>query len=92
MGYSKKDDNIDECRKRFDEFKQFIIHNEIINECNYLKVYKCDDNKCFVYQFIDDNNEILYTSRKIENKTNCLKSMKSTCKNICNVEIKEIKE
>ena len=92
MGYSKEYDSSENCIKGLDKFRQFIIDNEITDECDYLKVFECADNKYFIYQFVDDNNNVLYTSRKIENKTNCLKSMKSTCENICNVEIKEIKE
>lgn len=92
MGYSKEYDSSEKCRNALDEFKEYIIHNNIKDECNYLKVFKSDDNKSYTYQFIDDNNEILYTSRKIETKTNCIKSMKSTCKNICHADVKEIKE
>ncbi len=90
MGNSKFYESRSLCIKGFEDFKNWIIKNDIHDECNFLKLNKISDRK-FIYQFVDENNEILYTSRIIETKTNCRNSMISTCKNIIKAKVKDLK-
>ena len=89
MGTYEGYPSYDMCKKKLDEFKEFIEKNKINNECKYLKLIK-KANRCFIYQFVNENNNVLYTSREIEIKQSCKDSMLSTCKNIIDAEIKEI--
>lgn len=89
MGTSKGYSSYELCKKKLEEFKKFIEENKIKDECKYLKLIKKAD-RCFIYQFVDENNDVLYTSREIEIKQSCKNSMVSTCKNIIDAEIKEI--
>ena len=81
MGYSKEYNSKSECLKGLDKFKDFIINNDIIEECKYLELKKIDRRK-YRYQFIDEKGNILYKSRIIESRQSCKNSMMSTCKNI----------
>ncbi len=87
MGNSKGYATYSECIKGIQQFKDFIQKNEINDEGKYVKIEKLGERK-FVYIFHNEDDEILYTSRIIETKYNCKKSIKSTCKNIINANIK----
>lgn len=88
MGYSKEYDSYEQCLKGLENFKKFLIINNIENECNFLKLIKINIRN-YIYQFIDENNNVLYTSRNIETKGSCRDSMLSTCKNIRKADIKK---
>lgn len=85
MGRSKSYNSYNLCLKGFESFKKWLIQNNVNNEGEFLKILKISD-KGFIYQFID-NNDILYSSRIIEKKYNCKKSMISTCKNIISAKL-----
>lgn len=86
MGYSKYYDSWNNCLKGFKEFKDFLIRNNINNECEYLKLKQIDKRK-YQYKFIDENSNVIYESRIIEIKQSCRNSMISTCKNIINANV-----
>ena len=83
MGYSKYYDSLDNCKKGFEKFKDFLIRNNITKECKYLKLEQIDKRQ-YQYTFIDENSNVIYKSRIIEIKKSCKDSMISTCKNIIN--------
>ena len=87
MGRSKSYSSRSSCIDGINNFKKWIKQNDVNDEGNFLKITKIND-KGFIYQFIDDDNNILYSSRIIENRNNCKKSMISTCKNITKAKLK----
>lgn len=88
MGYSRAYSTYKECEEGVEKFKKYLINCRPTEENELVKIIKLG-SRSFIYEFSDENGEVLYTSRHIESKANCKKSALRTCKNFVDADIKE---
>lgn len=88
MGYSRAYSTYKECEEGVEKFKKYLINCKPTEENGLIKIKKLD-GRYFIYEFFDENGEVLYTSRRIEAKVNCKNSAQSTCEKFVNADIKD---
>ncbi len=87
MGSSKAYSSLEECIVGMNSFKEYLSKNKSQNFTEIAKIIRLD-NGMYCYQFYDEKGMTIYTSRGIEAKVNCQKSMRSTYKNFPDADFK----
>lgn len=86
MGSSKAYKTYGECVEQVENFKKYLIEMNPTEENGLARIIKLDARK-IIYEFVDENQEVLYRSRMIEAKENCKKSLRRTCEKFVDAEI-----
>ncbi len=87
MGNSIGYESAEECKKGLLQFKKILSTISITEIEKFVKIHRLNVRQ-YIYQFYDEDGNILYTSRNLETKTNCQKSMASTYRNLVDADIK----
>lgn len=87
MGNSIGYKSAEECKKGLLQFKKILSTTNITENEKFVKIHQLNVRQ-YIYQFYDEKGNVLYTSRNIEEKKNCQNSMKSTCRNLVDADIK----
>ena len=87
MGNSIGYKSVEECKKGLYQFKKILSAANLTDNKKLVKIHRLNVRQ-YIYEFYDESGNILYTSRNIEKKTNCQKSIASTCRNLVNADIK----
>lgn len=87
MGDSAPYNTQEACAIGVKKFKEYLECYAPTEENGLAEVIKLDNRK-YIYRFYSIDGDVLYTSRVLESKQGCKKSLESTCQKFAVAEIK----